>query len=89
MRREEGDGEGEEKRVPEETQEKRDGETEEERHSEGRAHCLRLWQREKKTEKRGREQKSDSLTAAPNGFSGEKEREGEKRRGREGIMRGL
>lgn len=35
-----------------------------------------------------REQKSDSLTAAPNGFSGEKEREGAQRRRRynEGAM---
>lgn len=47
--------------------------------------ALRLRQREKK---RGREQKSDSLTAAPNGFSGEKEREGVQRRRRhnEGAM---
>lgn len=45
-------------------------------------------QREKKSEERGREQKSDSLTAAPNGFSGEREREGAQRRRRhnEGAM---
>lgn len=41
----------------------------------------------KKSEKRGRAQKSDSLTAAPNGFSGEREKEREM--GGEGIMRGL
>ena len=43
-------------------------------------------EREKKSEERGREQKSDSRTAAPNGFSGE--REGREWRGGEGIMRG-
>lgn len=38
--------------------------------------------------KRGREQKSDSLTAAPNSFSGERGREGvqRKRRHNEGAM---
>ena len=46
---------------------------------------MRLRQREKK---RGRVQKSDSPTAAPNGFSGEKEREGVQRttRHNEGAM---
>lgn len=45
-------------------------------------------EREKESEKRGREQKSDSLTAAPNGFSGEREKEGAERRRRhnEGAM---
>lgn len=73
----------------EETQEDRHGETEEEWQREGGKGApiaLRLRQREKK---RGREQKSDSLTATPNGFSGEKEREGVQRRRRrhnEGAM---
>ncbi len=42
--------------------------------------ALRLWQREKEREKRGREQESDRLTAAPNGFSGEREQRGEEER---------
>lgn len=58
------------------------------REGKGEPIALRLQQREKK---RGREQKSDSLTAAPNGFSGEREgaqRRGEERRRRhnEGAM---
>lgn len=43
--------------------------------------------KKKERKERGREPKSDSLTATPNGFSGE--REGEECRGGEGIMRGL
>lgn len=41
----------------------------------------------KKSEKRRRAQKSDSLTAAPNGFSGEREKERDgRRRHNEGAM---
>lgn len=64
--------------VPEETQEERDGETEPEWQGEdgkggGGGYCPETTA---EREKRGREQKSDSLTAAPNGFSGERERRG-------------
>lgn len=75
-KREEGGGKRRRDTPPEETQEERDGKTEEEWQRDGEKGeptAPRLRQREKKSEERGREQKSDSLTAAPNGFSGERE----------------
>lgn len=74
--------------MPEETQEERDGETEDEwQRNGGKGERIAL-RRRQKAKKRGRERKSDSLTAAPNGFSGEREREGvqRKRRHNEGAM---
>lgn len=84
----EGGGGGGEKRAPEETQEVRERGMEEEWQRDG-AYRLEITAGggKERSEKRGRERKSDSLTATPNGFSGE--REGEECRGGEGIMRGL
>lgn len=75
--------------MPEETWEEKDGITEEKWQREEKGSLLpRDYSRDRKRVKREGEQKSDSLTAAPNGFSGEKKREGAQRRRRhnEGAM---
>lgn len=67
----------------------RDGETKEgwqRDGGKGEPIALRLRQRERERKKRGRAQKSDSLTATPNGFSGEREGVQRRRRHNEGAM---